>query len=605
MKGTDNRMSNTNETFVNRNVRNIPTNRMPYVIAATGHRDLGADDLEPLRTAVKTILSGMRKRMPNTPLILLDGLAEGADQLIAQVALEEGVSVIATLPMPIEIYRETMSESAQVTLTTLMNECLFTVEMKNPGNRKELISRSEATKAECYEELGRYLASNCQALIALWDGEESGKKGGTDSVVRFVREGLPGKSLQAEETKTGVVYQIITRRERAQNYPSGFHETRVLCREDKIGSRKHKKSTHDAPPRGSEFALLEMHIEQFNNDLRKSSLIGDENRLVPVEEMTTFDNFPTRVETLFQYADNLAVTARAERDQYFWKILGPATIGALGYILHVELWDEYVLSWLILPVFLVIAVILHDRAKKTRVEQRYLDYRALAEALRVQFFWELSGIEESVADYYLRHYREETDWIHSALHNLYLLREKGTSSCSRRTLDIIQQYWVSDQMSWYQTKAKIQQKQVIKRARYSKVALWTVIVLSSLIPLILWPRTPWPGLIKKWLTSNFYPPSCGGGRYGYGSLHIFAALIALLAGVYRLRTEQQAYEEQAREYERTGRVLKEQLKRLQDETATDQKRIDILLEVGKEALIEHGRWLLLHRERPLEVTASA
>ena len=588
-------MSNTSETFLNRNVRNIPANRIPYVIAATGHRDLAADDIEPLRTAVKTILSGMRKRMPNTPLILLDGLAEGADQLIAQVALEEGVSVIAALPMPIEIYRETMSESAQKTLTTLMNECLFTVEMKNGDKQKELISRSEAAKTECYKELARYLASNCQALIALWDGEESGKKGGTDSVVRFVRDGLPGKFLQAEETSTGVVYQIITRRERAQNHPSGFHKMRVLCREDKIGSRKHEKSAQDAPPRGSKFALLEMHIEQFNNDLRKSSSIGGKNRLVPIEKMQTFDNFPARVESLFQYADNLAVTARAERDQYFWKILGPATIGALGYILHVELWEEAVLTWLILPVFLVIAVIWHERAKNKRVEQRYLDYRALAEALRVQFFWELSGIEGSVADYYLRHYREETDWIHSALHNLYLLREKGTSSCSRHTLDIIQRYWVFDQMSWYQTKAKIQQEQVIKRARYSNVALWTVIVWSSLIPLILWSYPQLPGL------SNFYPRH----GYGYGSLHVFAASIALLAGLYRLRTEQQAYEEQAREYERTGRVLKEQLKRLRDETATDQKRIDILLEVGKEALIEHGRWLLLHRERPLEVTASA
>jgi protein-S-isoprenylcysteine O-methyltransferase Ste14 len=41
-------------------------------------------------------------------------------------------------------------------------------------------------------------------------------------------------------------------------------------------------------------------------------------------------------------------------------------------------------------------------AKRRDYQNKYLDYRALAEGLRVQLFWWLSGLKEAVADHYLR-----------------------------------------------------------------------------------------------------------------------------------------------------------------------------------------------------------
>ena len=46
---------------------------------------------------------------------------------------------------------------------------------------------------------------------------------------------------------------------------------------------------------------------------------------------------------------------------------------------------------------------------------RYLDYRALAEALRVQFYWRLGGLGDSAAASYLRKQLDELRWIRDAL----------------------------------------------------------------------------------------------------------------------------------------------------------------------------------------------
>ena len=59
---------------------------VPFVVSVTGHRDLRSQDLDSLRHEVRSVFSGFRKRMPSTPMILLSGLAEGADQLVAYLS---------------------------------------------------------------------------------------------------------------------------------------------------------------------------------------------------------------------------------------------------------------------------------------------------------------------------------------------------------------------------------------------------------------------------------------------------------------------------------------------------------------------------------------
>ena len=99
---------------------------LPLVIGVTGHRDLRDEDIALLKTAVEVVFDRLEefinpdrpfdrmrrmvwstagKHAGATPMIVLTSLAEGADQLVAQVALERGLQLVAPLPLPTEEYR--------------------------------------------------------------------------------------------------------------------------------------------------------------------------------------------------------------------------------------------------------------------------------------------------------------------------------------------------------------------------------------------------------------------------------------------------------------------------------------------------------------------
>ena len=94
---------------------------LPFVIALGGHRDLRPEDVPGLEARVTDILTGLASRYPNTPLLLLSSLAEGADRLGARVAFRLGIGVVAVLPLPREEYeRDFTTAEARAELADLL-----------------------------------------------------------------------------------------------------------------------------------------------------------------------------------------------------------------------------------------------------------------------------------------------------------------------------------------------------------------------------------------------------------------------------------------------------------------------------------------------------
>jgi hypothetical protein len=184
----------------------------PFVIAVTGHRDLRPQDLEALRHEVRTVLTEIRSRMPNTPLLLLSALAEGADQLTAEIALEQEVLLAAALPMPLDIYRVQMPEEAQKELDKLLALSEIKIELPLEGRTPEQIRTSKDAQAACYETLALFLVRHARALIALWDGKHSDKAGGTCRVVQYGCFGALTVSGERVESHCEVVYHVVTPR---------------------------------------------------------------------------------------------------------------------------------------------------------------------------------------------------------------------------------------------------------------------------------------------------------------------------------------------------------------------------------------------------------
>jgi hypothetical protein len=69
------------------------------VIGITGHRNLRIEELPSLRKKVESFFAGLKLRFPHLRLRLLTSLASGSDQLVAQIAIDLNIEVIAPLPI--------------------------------------------------------------------------------------------------------------------------------------------------------------------------------------------------------------------------------------------------------------------------------------------------------------------------------------------------------------------------------------------------------------------------------------------------------------------------------------------------------------------------
>jgi hypothetical protein len=200
--------------------------RLPLVIGATGHRDLRDRDIPALQGAVADAVKRLKRDYlhddPETPLVVLSSLAEGADRLIARVAMKLGAKLIAPLPMDADEYRRDfqpgLKPDAAAEFDRMKGDALATPVMRfAQGDTRENV-REEARRALQYRAVGLFIVRHCHVLIALWNGNERDPAvGGTAEVVSFKRDGVPMEAATSVRAtlhapEMGPVIHIVTPR---------------------------------------------------------------------------------------------------------------------------------------------------------------------------------------------------------------------------------------------------------------------------------------------------------------------------------------------------------------------------------------------------------
>jgi hypothetical protein len=174
--------------------------RIPFVLSVgiTGHR---------VEALAEANLPGLRERMRETLLLVqqtcralhqrnsdcfasdavvlrfVSALADGADQIGAELALELGWELNAVLPFERGYYRTTLVDDAA------RNQ--FDKLLKRAGRVLELPGSHDA-ETEGYAMAGRATVAQCDLLIAVWDGEKARGRGGTAEVVALaIAHGTP------------------------------------------------------------------------------------------------------------------------------------------------------------------------------------------------------------------------------------------------------------------------------------------------------------------------------------------------------------------------------------------------------------------------------
>ncbi len=104
---------------------------------------------------------------------LVSSLAEGADVLAAEAALDSSVPLSACLPYPAEVYAKDFGEEEWARTKRLIDSALSVMQLS------EYREGNEAA----YEMAGRLVLSQSDILIAIWDGEAARGRGGTTQIV--------------------------------------------------------------------------------------------------------------------------------------------------------------------------------------------------------------------------------------------------------------------------------------------------------------------------------------------------------------------------------------------------------------------------------------
>jgi len=195
--------------------------KQPLILAVTGHRDVYPDDVPILKAKIGELIDELHATYPDTPLRLLSALAEGADRIAAQVALDQGLELMAPLPMSAAEYEKDFPESIiefRQLLAEAENSGGVYVLPLAPGNNDQDIRHYGTERDRQYEQVGKYLAQQCHILLALWDGIASEKIGGTAHTIRYkLSEHSFNRATEFDTQQPGIIYHIPTRRGKGVN----------------------------------------------------------------------------------------------------------------------------------------------------------------------------------------------------------------------------------------------------------------------------------------------------------------------------------------------------------------------------------------------------
>ena len=115
--------------------------------------------------------------------VFVSALADGADQIAAEAALELGFSLQAVLPFARDEYRRDFKRAdAAARFDALVGKAQTVLEL--PGAR--------TSEPEAYMMAGRATVAHCDVLVAVWDGLPARGRGGTAEVVQLaIKRGSP------------------------------------------------------------------------------------------------------------------------------------------------------------------------------------------------------------------------------------------------------------------------------------------------------------------------------------------------------------------------------------------------------------------------------
>ncbi len=524
------------------------TKKIPIIVGVTGHRAIREEDIPAIKNAVKSELRKLSELCPNSEIVMLNSLAEGGDLLCADTAEELGLPLIAVLPRPLSDYKNDFSREAQARLS---HHCA----------RADRVFTAPATEALPvggpdrnfeFRQAGIYMAAHSHVLLALWDGGPGTAAAcGTAETVDFALNGsfLPVSGISPRSERNEKVIHIFTPRGDRTSEPAGT--VHILGNEPLVRDLLRK-------------------TDDFNKNAAAVSA-GTASRL---PTGAGDDACLTRIELVGRTAGKLSLRNAV----LYRRIL--ALLAAAGSLLTFAflMYDEASMLWMILPCGAMIAAAWGFQlyAARSDCHRRYIEYRVLAETLRVQTYLRYAGSRIEASNLLSWTQQEETSWVLAALCALSI------GEAPKEVHDI-RACWVDDQRDYHRNAAKksgpklAASGRIVNTALYLSVGLYLATLVFELVfgglilpPFIILPDVDLWRMLLKIILGTISAVTLFVGSY-YGRL----SLPRILSD----------HQKMARFYSKMSLLL-------QKRGQTD----ELLTVLAREELIENGGWCSYQRD---------
>lgn len=556
---------------------------LPLVVGIIGQKDLQENESKEVESKIAAIFLELQTRYPSTPIALLTSLAEGTDRIAAKAALKGQRRLMIVIPSTRENYEKIfLTESSKDEFAKL----LFKSDQKYELIPLALTSDAKGDQNEIFEvNSGAFIARNCQILIAVWDGVTVKGENSIAPIVRFKLKGVPDlyPTIRSplDPVETGPVYHIVLPKNNSSERQRDSFIVRKLFPKSLGKYRKAEKACHRVYKRIDDFNRDVLKLQpRLKDDYQKSK-----SYLIPAKLEQSLSAESTSLLSDYSIADSMAIyfQRRVVKTYIVMFLLSFLALFFYQIYAHVVPRSPAPAQVELYVGSLVLALVFYQIAKRGDYENKYLDYRALAEGLRVQFFWQIAGIRDSVANHYLHKQRSELDWIRNAIRVMSGFTDEGLKAGSSDTkrnkqkgMRLALHRWIHNQYLYY-SKATVRDQQKLNRLRS-----WRKILLSL-------------GGALALIKVVFHP-----------SHHLFIAAMGLapaIGAILHAYIEKRAFSQQTKQYGRMANLFasaQKQLQRLLNQRKYAEARF-VLEELGKEALVENGDWVILHRERPIQM----
>jgi len=564
---------------------------VPFIVAVTGHRDLVPDEIPLLRSRVRDCLFSLRYEYPSRIIVVMSSLADGADRIVAEEALQLGMPLSVVLPMPRVLYEEDFTPESLLQFTALCDSAAEIFELPLlPGATARSVAESGPNRARQYAQVGVFLCAHCHVLLALWDGKDSELMGGTAATVRFHHHDvMPGytprvtsSKLNLTEDESDLVYHIVCSRDRPQGEPApGLKPLDTFW-----------FTTDEANPRSAEIPARHRKVFEYTNEFSREA--QDNAAQIDKERYSLLDEAQAAtlpaglwdINQAFCAADWLAIHYQKKVVRTVKAGHVAAWLTGVGYLSYTDLVSTtYMLAVIVL--LMVFAVVNNALAVRGSWQRKYLDYRTLAEGMRVQFYWAAAGVTSgSVSkfahDNFLQMQDTELGWIRNVM-RVAGMECDVAPNLAPRGVEFAVQEWIGDdkggQLGYYRKKSAQRIVEHDATLRIGRLGIWTTIIALTAL---LFVGSMLPGEVKV-------------------PVVYLMGVVALMVGVRQAYAKNTAEAELIKQYEFMYRIFRNARKRI-DAADNDVDKRRILKLLGDAALQEHGQWILIHRERSIEET---